>query len=504
MRAGPIATHTMVRRTLGACGVVSAPSSRYSLTLIFESPSENANETDCIAYHGYVAPVCTLGPTHGARSSQLLGRGRSLLRRLVAVLSGAALLAGIVGDAEAYVVKRTTRGELVHWERAEIGYTVDPSIDRNVDRASNAIVHAMASWSGTVGAPELTVAAPTTDAPTRPGFDEKNGIFFAAAGYRPAGRALAITVLTYDNATGRILDSDVIFNGVYSFQVLDPPGDLAEHSRRDDGSTHPSNTDGIVHDDAPSTEEVTDTYDLHHVIAHELGHSLGMNDEMGKLDALMYRYSAPNDATIRAPASDDIAGLAELYSTRLEGRGNGCGSATVAPKKPSDDASHAAAYATLGLLVFLVLRAKNDRRARLGFVVVAVGATIGFVPTLSGRSGVAIAADAQPVHRLGHARAHVVSTSMSVESGLFKTTYELATTNCRAASCPKSGRGAAWGGTIGKVTQEVGNVYAPTPGSDVDVSFKTLPNAIAALTKPLAGRLSNDDSAEVRVLTLAK
>ncbi len=412
------------------------------------------------------------------------------------MLSGAALFLGLTASADAYAVKRTTRGELVHWEVDRIPFAIDASVDRNVDKATDAIESSMASWSGTVGAPELTVAA-TADAPTKPGFDEKNGIFFVKGGYAPAGRALAITVLTYDNGSGRILDADVIFNGTYSFEVLAVPAALSQH-------THWTNTDGIVHENEESVEKVADTYDLHHVVAHELGHTLGMNDEMGQREALMYRYSAPNDPSIREPAPDDIAGLAELYSTKLEGRGNGCGSATIAPKKPSRSAANAAAFATLGLLVFLVVRARSDRRARIGFVLAATGATIAFVPTLSGQSaGIAAAAESMDAKMLGHAKAHIVSASTSIENGLFKTTYELATTSCRAASCPKTGHGVAWGGTIGNVTQEVGNVYAPTIGSDVDVSFTTLPNAYRSLTKPLAGRVVAD-RAEARVVTKAR
>ncbi len=444
-----------------------------------------------------MAPVCTLGSTRGAR----LPSSRRLLRGLIAGLTGAALFASVAGDANAYVVKRTSKGELVHWEKRSIDYTVDSSIDDNVEHATDAIVRSMDSWSGAVGAPDLTAHAPNESSPRKPGFDEKNGIFFVKGGYAPAGRALAITVLTYDNGTGRILDSDVIFNGSYAFQVLDAPGDLSKH----EASTHLSNTDDIVHEDEASVEQLSDTYDLHHVVAHELGHALGMNDEMAKRDALMYRYSAPNDATIREPASDDIAGLAELYSTELEAKDSGCGGATIAPKKPSNTAAHGAMFVTVGLLAFLVLRAKRDRRARLGFVLAVSGATIAFVPTLSGSKGVASAANAEHATQglmLGHARAHVLSSSTAIEDGLFKTTYELGTVDCRAASCPKTSHGVAWGGTIGKITQEVGNQYAPRPGETVDVSFKKLPSAIGSLMKPLAGRIASD-SAEVRVVTRA-
>ncbi len=413
-------------------------------------------------------------------------------------VAGALLVSVIAApDAHAYAVKKTARGALVHWEAPTVDYTLDPSIAENVPDALSATGHAMLSWSGTVGAPDLqgheakTVISP----PTAPGFDEKNGVFFMPNGYAPAGKALAITVLTYDNASGRILDADIVVNGVYKFEVLQESG-ASRPAPREVSSAHPSNTDGIAHqDEAISLDTV---YDLHHVVAHELGHSLGMNDEMQRKDALMYRYSAPNDATLRAPASDDIAGLAELYSTKLEASGNGCGNAAVAPKKPSLAASHFAMAATLGFLVFLVLRGRSDRRARLAFVAAAAIATYALLPSVSRpESGVARAGELAP----GHARAKVLTTSTSMEAGLLKTTYQLATTVCRAATCPKLGEGSAWGGSAGDIRQEVGGQLAPRTGDDVDVSFTTLPNALAPLSLPLGA--ARETPATVRVITLA-
>lgn len=430
--------------------------------------------------------MALLRPFDRKRKGALLGVAGALFFSVVAA-----------PDAHAYVVKKTARGALVHWESPTVDYTFDPSIADNVPGALSATGHAMLSWSGTVGAPDLqgheakTVAAP----PTTPGFDEKNGVFFMPNGYAPAGKALAITVLTYDNGSGRILDADIIVNGIYKFAVLQESGAVAP-APKDASGAHPSNTDGIAHQDEDTSLDTV--YDLHHVVAHELGHSLGMNDEMQRKDALMYRYSAPNDATLRAPASDDIAGLAELYSTKLEATGNGCGNATVAPKKPSLAASHFAMAATLGFLLFLVLRGRNDRRARLAFVAAAAIATYALLPSVSRPdAGVARAGELAP----GHARAKVLASSTSQEAGLFKTTYQLATTVCRTASCPKLGAGSAWGGTIGDIRQEVGGQLAPRTGDDVDVSFTTLPSALAPLSLPLGA--PRDTTATVRVITLA-
>jgi hypothetical protein len=284
-----------------------------------------------------VARVCTLKSTRD-------GGVGTVVRNTLAALSGLALFLGAATTANAFEVKKTSKGELVHWEESTVKYTIDPSVDQNVAQATDATLEAMKSWSGTVGAPDLGTLAHDDASPTKPGFDQKNGVFYMAGGYAPAGKALAITVLTYDNATGRILDADVIFNGSYAFQVLAPPGAPVIAQESSPTAAHPSTTDNVTHDDEGIAAEGT-VYDLHHVVAHELGHSLGMNDELVRKDALMYRYSAPNDATMRAPATDDIEGLAELYSTQIEAHGNGCGNATVSPKAPSHTASHAAMFA---------------------------------------------------------------------------------------------------------------------------------------------------------------
>jgi len=412
---------------------------------------------------------------------------------------GVALAAGAFGapDASAYVVKKTTRGELVHWDSPTVTYTLDPSLSASVIDADKATHDAMGDWGGTVGAPELHEVAASADSPTRPGFDQKNGVFFMAKGWAPAGRALAITVLTYDNGTGRILDADIIFNGTYNFAVLEESGATPARELPATGGIGTAATDGIAHQQEGANPGAV--YDLHHVIAHELGHSLGMNDEMGRKDALMYRYTSPSDASMRAPAPDDIAGLAELYSTKLEGAGNGCGNATVAPKKPSSAASHLAMLGALGFLLFLVLRGRSDRRARFAFVAAAAVATYALLPSVSKEgTSVARASELAP----GHARAKVLQTSTTMEAGLLKTSYRLATTACRAATCPKLGHGSAWGGTTGNITQEVGGQFAPSQGDDVDVSFDKLPSALAPLSNPL-GAASSPEGA-VTVLTAAR
>lgn len=418
--------------------------------------------------------------------------------RVFALVAGAAALLGASGSADAYEIKRTPlTKELVHWETDDLSFVLDPGVESAVPTGASAVLSAVGSWSGTVGAPNLRAAAAV--APEKPGFDGTNAVYFMKDGWAPAGRALAITVLTYDSKTGRILDADIIFNGKYRFAVLSPTSDAnVARVTETPGSAHVTNTDGVTHVDEGAALESA-VYDLHHVAAHEVGHSLGMNDEHGKKDALMYRYSAPNDASARTPTPDDIAGLAELYSTTLEGQGSGCGGANVAPKKPSARVGSTAMFAALGLMLFLVLRARTDRRARFGFVAAAAASALLLLPSAGGDGATreASASELAP----GHARAHVTDAHTVVEGGLFRTEFRVSTDACRRGVCPPSATGAAWGGAVGDIRQDIGGHYAPRVGDRVDISYDKLPDSLTALRSPLAGRAQVTAAGVVRVLT---
>lgn len=388
--------------------------------------------------------------------------------------SAAALgIVAVATPAGAYDVKQTSHGDPVHWDESEVHFAFDASLDA-LAGSQPAVDAAFQSWSGHVGAPILVTdrAAETL----RPGFDRKNTITFAPKGHAAAGKALAITVLTYDNNSGRVLDADVIVNGRYHFAVL--PADARKTDRI-------QSMDGIGHEDSEEEPTEIDVYDLHHVVAHEAGHTLGMNDETDKHDTLMYRYSSANDASIRTPVGDDIEGLSQLYGDQVHGEG-GCGNATVAPHKPSNEAGAAALALLLGFAAFVVLRQKASR-TRVSFALASAVATFALasVPSVS----VATEAKASTFVAPGHARAVVSEARTTVgDDGLFRTELKMSTKACRAGGCPKVATMTTWGGVRGDLRQEVGGFYAPSVGSEVDVSFAKLPSALAPAANPLAGR----------------
>jgi hypothetical protein len=275
-------------------------------------------------------------------------RSRGTGRRLCVLgarLLAAACVLGVAGEAKAFEVKHTSKGQPVHWTTPSVPFVVDPSVESAVPGSLVAIQAALSGWSGVKDAPALSATAAATT--SEPSNDGKNTIYFAPHGYERAGGALAITILTYDDNTGDILDADIIVNGRYDFAVLSADATPDPHAQT--VSTEGGNA---ADDDEQNGEHRT--FDLYHVVAHETGHSLGMSDETGDDSALMYLYSKPGDATHRTPAQDDVAGLDDLYppgATQV----SGC-SAMIARRGPNESAS--------GFAFAFVLSSILWRRAR--------------------------------------------------------------------------------------------------------------------------------------------
>jgi hypothetical protein len=94
--------------------------------------------------------------------------------------------------------------------------------------------------------------------------------------------ALAITHTTYDPATGRILDSDIIMNSEKAWTT---------------------GADGC-----------DDRYDVQAVLTHELGHLLGLSHDTSDPDSAMYPSAGVCEQKKRHLSSGDLANLVRLYS----------------------------------------------------------------------------------------------------------------------------------------------------------------------------------------------
>jgi hypothetical protein len=377
-------------------------------------------------------------------------------------LAGTTLVLMSGGNADAYVTKRTQAGALVHWPDGHVSFGVDRGLVEAVSGAEPAVAAAAQGWSGAMGAPAISVAP--ADNGALPKVDGKNSILYAAQGYAPAGTALAITVLSYDESTGAIVDADIVVNGQHAFAILAP------------GATAPAGALPVSTEGSSGATSPHQPFDLEHVVAHELGHALGLGDDPTEPSALMYPYTLPEDASRRSPASDDLAGIEAIYGSTSRG----CGRASVVGAQPGARDAWVA-WALLGGIVAWRL---SRRSARI--VIPLVVASASFVgPGASANetvSGGAAASETIVAASLAvDATARVTRVETTDVDGIFETVVELAPERCaRPEGCPARVRAHAWGGTLDGITQVVGEMPAPRVHDEVDLALaRTRPDPTA-------------------------
>lgn len=262
--------------------------------------------------------------------------------RTFGVACALGMTVGAASPAEAFVTRTTAAGKPVRWTTDTVSFSVDPALEAAVPGATSALEAAMAAWASP-NAPALS--ASLGSASVRPAVDGKNVVYYAPHGYPGAGDALAITLVSFDEDSGAVVDCDIVVNGAYRFAVL--PDD----ARAGAGAPAMSMEGG---GDGASEGAV---FDIAHVLSHESGHVLSLRDEPDDTAAVMYPFTFPGDASRRAPAADDLAGVAAVYpagSVESAPEG-GCGGARIAPQAP-------APWWSVGLVLAALTRAIGGRR----------------------------------------------------------------------------------------------------------------------------------------------
>ncbi|NOU31140.1 MAG: matrixin family metalloprotease [Polyangiaceae bacterium] len=352
------------------------------------------------------------------------------MKLVLSALAAACVLAA-TSSAHAYVLKKTPSGGVVHWNAAEATLLVDPSVDQAERRARDAIQKAADAWNAQdAQAPRIRVAP--ADSAHDPGFDKVNAIFYRRA-FAPAGTAIAVTVVSYEQAGGTILDADIVLTGRYTYSASD--------------------------------EVERDHYDLVHVVGHEQGHWLGLGDENQLPGVLMFSATKSGQTLLRAPSDDDLAGVSAIY----EGR-------TPTPPASATTGCNAAGtgYNAAGLtsVLFglgLVLAARRRRGTWLG--VSMLGAVI-LTQGASARAATAEDTMAAETARADALDAVVVGRTSSWEGGLLRTEVQARPATC-AAPCDREVHFQMWGGERDGIAQDVGEEPVPEPGLPVRLARGT-------------------------------
>lgn len=252
--------------------------------------------------------------------------------------------------ASAYEIRQTSSGEPVRWAAPSVSFVIDPSVAQAAPGAVDAVVQAVAAWSAQDGTPALSTTAGTS--PGQVAVDGVNTILYAPHGYARAGKALAITFVSFDEKTGDILDTDIVINGAHAFSIFAA------------GTHAPMGTLPVATESGSGGDDDDLKFDLQHVLTHEMGHALGLGDVTDDAADVMFAYTMPDDASLRAPGSDDLAGVAELYAgsaSSPQSSSGGCGASVAAKRVPSEDGWVAMACA-FGAIAWLAVRRRTSLR----------------------------------------------------------------------------------------------------------------------------------------------
>ncbi len=244
------------------------------------------------------------------------------------------LLAAFPPRASAYTLRRAPDGQPFRWPGERVELRVDPAITGDLASARGAVAIAADAWRSPWNAPALVVVGETRAQPGHHAFGGENGVYLVR-GLWLHGAALAVTVTTASEDTAEILDADVLVSA---------RSDLAR-----------------VGEDDPAA------YDLVALLAHELGHVLGLG-ESDVVGATMYPRLARGDRAPRTIEADDERGMLAAYegARRLQ---YGCATAM--------GSRSGGALFVLGLALVIVLGARRRAGGKLaigiGVAILALG-----------------------------------------------------------------------------------------------------------------------------------
>lgn len=247
--------------------------------------------------------------------------------------SAVAWALSLAQPASAYTLNETEDGHAIRWATDRVVMRAGPAfLNMLADgQAPTGLSIALDAWRGYEGVPELTVGEGGAPAPGYHRGEDTNSIHYLQD-WPYEREKLAVTVVTYELSSGRMLDADILVNGGAPFRMLDEQG-----------------------------PRVVDAYDLAAVLAHEAGHVLGLGESRADPQATMWPYAHPGDTHQRTLSDDDEAAVLMMYSSAAPATG-GC-AVKVAESRQSSTAGDIVVRGWLPLVLALLL---SRRRRALG------------------------------------------------------------------------------------------------------------------------------------------
>jgi hypothetical protein len=359
-------------------------------------------------------------------------------------------------------VKTVDSGAHVRWHRDAIDVAVDQTF---LDLAGPEVFgNAIDAWRATGAVLPSVSTMPATG--RQVGYDpsgaNENVVVFAQYGWAKANGALAVTVVTYEDSTGAIIDADLLVNGGGRF--------FANFDHDESGS----DDDSIPIENSavdPSVPQVisgqTPRFDVQSVVTHELGHLLGLGDDQDDSMATMYARTAAGEIHKRLLTATDAKVITSLYAEAPSSAQaqTGCGGAHLSAAAP-DESWTGVAAAVAGLLLLAFARRGPKRAGALGAALMALG-TLGFLTPPD------VERNIDTSGWQSDAKVRIVGAATRRVDGILQTALKLHVTTCQVASCPDEEQQImVWGGKLDGKTQVVGPFTVPELGTEVAVRLR--------------------------------
>jgi hypothetical protein len=318
------------------------------------------------------------------------------------------------------------------WQHSSVTVSVEASVDQLGADAFEAVVRAATEWQNGPGILPTLIVQRGPDDPIgyRRSGGNKNTVRYAPDGDPLANGALAITIITFDAHAKEILDADVVLNGEHGFEFF-------EEDSRNQGKS---------------------TYDLQNVLTHELGHLLGLGEDLTDVNATMYAFSQPGETGKRDLEVVDKDSLASLYSEEFESEmQGGCGGAAIAGYE-----GEAWVWAALGLgaLGFAM------RRRALRSSALTLGALSTLMLGVGASTSAPLSLDAAAMLGNGSVEMTVESAESSWQGDVIVTRLSL-----RGAHTDQTLDVQTLGGQVGELVQVVGHALPPQIGDALRIKW---------------------------------